>query len=427
MSKIIDLNLSQVGELDLPLQKADTILTRIKNRDIEGQELLGWQNLPAQSEATLDTIKAIAHRLRTSCSHIVCIGIGGSYIGARAVIESLSNPFAQLNGTPPLLYAGHHLDTDYLHNLLAFLEGKTFGIIYISKSGTTTEPAIAFRFLKQLLEKNRGYKEAAQRIVAITDAQKGSLIEMARREGYSTLFIPQDVGGRFSVLSPVGLLPIATAGYDIEAILGGAQAIQQDLNTSSSAESNVAALYACARNALYLREKKVELMVTQTPLLLSFMEWWKQLFGESEGKDEKGLLPHSALFTTDLHSLGQWIQQGDPVLFETILSIRSGARELLIPKEEEDTDQLNYLAGRSLAWINQKAIEGTIMAHSQRGVPVIELSIDTLDEYNLGALIYFFQTAVTISGCLLELNPFDQPGVEEYKKNMFALLGKPKC
>lgn len=429
MSKIISLDTSYAGTLELPTQHAKQILTQIRKREIEGADLLGWLHLPHQSKETIEQIKAVAQQLRTSCSHIVCVGIGGSYIGARAIIEALSDaPFSNIEGgkAPILLYAGHNLDEEYLYQLLNLLEGTTFGIVYISKSGNTTEPAIAFRFLKQLLEKNVGKEKASELIVAVTDSKQGSLLKLAQKEGYTTFHIPKDVGGRFSVLSPVGLLPIAIAGYDIEDLLAGARLMEEQVGLEVDIEKNIAIHYACLRNALYRGGKKVELLVAQTPRLHSLLEWWKQLFGESEGKNNQGLLPHSALFTTDLHSLGQWIQEGDPLLFETIIHIQESVKTLSIPSEREDIDQLNYLSDKSVSWVNQQAIEGTIMAHAHRGVPVLRINILQINERSLGALIYFFQIAVTFSCYLLEVNPFDQPGVEEYKKNMFTLLGKPE-
>ncbi|MBB6275721.1 glucose-6-phosphate isomerase [Porphyromonas circumdentaria] len=428
MSEVISLDLRNAGVSKLSIERAQKILTQIRDKDIEGADLLGWLDLPLQSKEVIDRVKATALHLRNSCSHVVCIGIGGSYIGARAIIEALSeNPFATKEKGPSILYAGHNLDQTYLYHLLNLLEGKNFGIIYISKSGTTTEPAIAFRFLKQLLEKNIGKERAAKVTIAITDAQKGALSQIAQEEGYTTLHIPQDVGGRFSALSPVGLLPVAVAGYDIDALLQGARYMKKQSGIEVDASDNMAVHYACLRYALYEKGKKVELMVAQTSRLHSFLEWWKQLFGESEGKKNKGILPHSALFTTDLHSLGQWIQEGDPILFETILSVQKSLHPLSIPMDREDRDQLNYLSGKSLSWINQKATEGTVMAHVHREVPIIGINLETINEYTLGTLIYFFQIAVTISGYLLEVNPFDQPGVEEYKNNMFTLLGKPGC
>ncbi|HOM62745.1 MAG TPA: glucose-6-phosphate isomerase [Dysgonamonadaceae bacterium] len=394
-----------------------------------GNDFLGWVNLP--SSITEDAIKEIedaAVNLRTRCDVVVIVGIGGSYLGARAVIDSLSNAFDWLQQdrkSPVIMYAGNNISEDYLFELKEYLKNKSFGIINISKSGTTTEPALAFRILKELLEEKVGKGEARQRIVAITDATKGALRTLASKEGYKTFVIPDDVGGRYSVLTPVGLLPIAVAGINIRKLVAGAVAMEKATADNISFEYNLSAIYAVIRNELYKRGKKIEILVNYHPKLHYFAEWWKQLYGESEGKDHKGIFPAAVDFTTDLHSMGQWIQEGERTIFETVISIAQPDKKLEIPSDKEDLDGLNYLSGKRVDEVNKMAELGTRIAHVDGGVPNLLIEIPRLDEESIGQLIYFFEKACGISGYLLGVNPFNQPGVEAYKKNMFALLEKP--
>lgn len=386
----------------------------------EGNDFLGWLHLPSSiSEAELADIEATAAQLRNSCEYVVTIGIGGSYLGAKAVIEALSSSFdAYQGGKCKVLFAGNNIGEDYIAELMDLLKGKKFGIVVISKSGTTTEPAIAFRLLKDMLEKQEGKQEAAKRIVAITDAKKGALRSLATQEGYKTYVIPDNVGGRFSVLTPVGLLPIAVAGFDIKALVAGAVEIENDDN------ENVFT-YAQTRNALYQSGKKIEILVNFCPRLHYFAEWWKQLYGESEGKDHLGIFPASVDFTTDLHSMGQWIQDGERTIFETVISVARQQHEVKIPADADNLDGLNYIAGKRIDQVNKMAELGTVIAHIDGGVPNIHITLPELSEYYLGEIIYFFEKACGISGYILDVNPFNQPGVEAYKKNMFALLEKP--
>ena len=386
----------------------------------EGNDFLGWLHLPSSiSEAELADIEATAAQLRNSCEYVVTIGIGGSYLGAKAVIEALSSSFdAYQGGKCKVLFAGNNIGEDYIAELMDLLKGKKFGIVVISKSGTTTEPAIAFRLLKDMLEKQEGKQEAAKRIVAITDAKKGALRSLATQEGYKTYVIPDNVGGRFSVLTPVGLLPIAVAGFDIKALVAGAVEIENDDN------ENVFT-YAQTRNALYQSGKKIEILVNFCPRLHYFAEWWKQLYGESEGKDHLGIFPASVDFTTDLHSMGQWIQDGERTIFETVLSVGDQSHSVVIPHDEANPDGLNFLAGKRVDEVNKMAELGTRLAHVDGGVPNLLITIPALSEKYLGQLIYFFEKACGVSGYMLGVNPFNQPGVEAYKKNMFALLNKP--
>ena len=386
----------------------------------EGNDFLGWLHLPSSiSEAELADIEATAAQLRNSCEYVVTIGIGGSYLGAKAVIEALSSSFdAYQVGKCKVLFAGNNIGEDYIAELMDLLKGKKFGIVVISKSGTTTEPAIAFRLLKDMLEKQEGKQEAAKRIVAITDAKKGALRSLATQEGYKTYVIPDNVGGRFSVLTPVGLLPIAVAGFDIKALVAGAVEIENDDN------ENVFT-YAQTRNALYQSGKKIEILVNFCPRLHYFAEWWKQLYGESEGKDHLGIFPASVDFTTDLHSMGQWIQDGERTIFETVLSVGDQSHSVVIPHDEANLDGLNFLAGKRVDEVNKMAELGTRLAHVDGGVPNLLITIPALSEKYLGQLIYFFEKACGVSGYMLGVNPFNQPGVEAYKKNMFALLNKP--
>lgn len=395
---------------------------------LPGNDFLGWLHLPTSiGKELLDDLKATAQVLREHCEVVVVAGIGGSYLGARAVIEALSNNFAALlpNNGPRVIFAGHNISEDYLFELTEYLKGKKFGVINISKSGTTTETALAFRLLKKQCEEQWGKEMASKVIVAITDAVKGAARITADKEGYKSFVIPDNVGGRFSVLTPVGLLPIAVAGFDIEALVQGAVKMEQDCSPTVPFEENIAAMYAATRNALYNNGKKIEILVNYQPKLHFTSEWWKQLYGESEGKDHKGIFPASVDFTTDLHSMGQWIQDGERTIFETVLSIEKPNSSLTVPTDEENLDGLNFLAGKHVDEVNKMAELGTQLAHVDGGVPNMRISIPQLNEYYIGQLIYFFEIACGISGYVLDVNPFNQPGVEAYKKNMFALLDKP--
>lgn len=392
-----------------------------------GNDFLGWIKLPENISGQLVRIEKIAKHLRAVSDTTVVVGIGGSYLGARAVIEALSHSFPyHLKAKPhEILYAGHNVCEEYMAELLEILDNRNYSIVVISKSGTTTEPAIAFRLLKDHIERKVGKLVAADRIVAITDAKKGALRSLAELNGYETFDIPDDIGGRFSVLTPVGLLPIAIAGFDIREIVNGAKTASELTRNQKDSQKNPAIIYATVRNLLLQAGKPIEILVNFHPKLHFFAEWWKQLYGESEGKEGKGIFPASADFTTDLHSLGQYIQEGQRILFETVLSIKSSPAKVKIPLEKDDHDQLNYLAGKQLCEVNKSAETGTIIAHNEGGVPVLTINIPLLDAFYLGQLVYFFEIACAISGYILDVNPFDQPGVEAYKKNMFALLNKP--
>jgi glucose-6-phosphate isomerase len=392
-----------------------------------GNDFLGWLSLPDDILLQLDKIEKTAKHLRSVSDTTVVIGIGGSYLGARAVIEALSHSFSQLLKTKhhDVIYAGQNICEDYLSDLLEILDGRNYSIVAISKSGTTTEPAIAFRILKDHLEKKEGKLAAADRIVVITDAKKGALRSMAETNGYESFIIPDNIGGRYSVLSPVGLLPVAISGLDIKMLVNGAKTMEGMTRSNKNAASNPALLYAAARNLLLQSGKPIEIMVGFTPKLHFMSEWWKQLYGESEGKDGKGIFPASVDMTTDLHSLGQYIQEGQRIIFETMISVKNPVKKLTIPSEKDDSDQLNYIAGKRLSEVNHNAETGTTIAHNDGNVPIISITIPSLDEYYIGQLIYFFELACAVSGYILDVNPFDQPGVEEYKKNMFALLNKP--
>ena len=396
--------------------------------DGKGNDFLGWLHLPTSiTPAFFDEVEAAAACLRERCEVVVAIGIGGSYLGAKMVIEALSASFSHLKpaGGTQVLFAGQNIGEDYLYELQELLRGKQFGLINISKSGTTTEPAIAFRLLKKQLEDQVGKAEARKRIVAVTDAARGALRKLADMEGYKTFVIPDDVGGRFSVLTPVGLLPVAVAGFDIRQLVAGAADMEKACGEDVPAESNIALQYASARNLLYRGGKKIEILVNFNPKLHFLAEWWKQLYGESEGKDHKGIFPASVDFTTDLHSMGQWIQDGERMIFETVVSVKGMKHELSIPTDEENLDGLNFLAGRRIDAVNKMAELGTQIAHVDGGVPNMKIELPAITEYYLGQLIYFFEKACGVSGYMLGVNPFDQPGVEAYKKNMFALLDKP--
>lgn len=402
----------------------------LENGTCPGNDFLGWLHLPTSiTPEFLDEIQAVANTLRQKCEAVVVAGIGGSYLGARAVIEALGNSFAWLvndGKNPTILFAGNNIGEDYLAELTEYLKGKKFGVINISKSGTTTETALTFRLLKKQCEAQMGKEEAKNVIVAVTDAKKGAARTCADKEGYKSFVIPDNVGGRFSVLTPVGLLPIACAGYDIKQLVAGAQDMEKATGTEVPYEQNIAAQYAAVRNALYQEAgKKIEIMVNYQPKLHYISEWWKQLYGESEGKDGKGIFPASCDFTTDLHSMGQWIQQGERTIYETVISVEQPNHQMLFPNDEENLDGLNFLAGKRVDEVNKMAELGTRLAHVDGGVPNIRVSVPVLNEYYIGQLIYFFEIACGISGNVLGVNPFNQPGVEAYKKNMFALLNKP--
>ncbi|MEZ3590372.1 MAG: glucose-6-phosphate isomerase [Muribaculaceae bacterium] len=420
--------LGTVSEADIKALDAEAAdgLKKLYDGSGLGNDFIGWVNLPSRTTAAdLDDLQATADKLRASCDYVVAIGIGGSYLGAKAVIEALSDSFAAympVKGTK-VLFAGQNIGEDYLYELQEFLKDKKFGIIVISKSGTTTEPAIAFRLLKEQLEKQVGKEEASKRIVAITDAKRGALRQLATEEAYKTFVIEDSVGGRFSVLTPVGLLPIAVAGYDIKAIVAGA--VEMENATKDNSDANVSEIYAKTRNALYRAGKKIEILVNYNPKLHFFGEWWKQLYGESEGKDHKGIFPAAVDNSTDLHSMGQWIQDGERIIFETVLSVEEQKYTKVIPSDEANLDGLNYIAGKRVDEVNKMAELGTRIAHVDGGVPNMRITIPALEERYLGQLIYFFEKACGISGYILGVNPFNQPGVEDYKRNMFALLAKP--
>ena len=402
----------------------------LENGTCEGNDFLGWLHLPSSiTPEFLDEIQAVANTLREKCEVVVVAGIGGSYLGARAVIEGLSNSFAWLvndKKNPTILFAGNNIGEDYLFELTSYLKDKKFGVINISKSGTTTETALAFRLLKKQCEDQRGKDEAKDVIVAVTDAKKGAARTCADKEGYKSFIIPDNVGGRFSVLTPVGLLPIAVAGFDVKQLVAGAADMEKACGKDVAFEENPAAIYAATRQALYTQAgKKIEIVCNFQPKLHYFAEWWKQLYGESEGKDQKGIFPAACDFTTDLHSMGQWIQEGERSIFETVISVETPNEKLLFPHDDENLDGLNFLEGKRVDEVNKMAELGTRLAHVDGGVPNILVNVPELNAYYLGQLIYFFEKACGISGLLEEVNPFNQPGVEAYKKNMFALLNKP--
>ena len=398
------------------------------NGDAAGNDFLGWVNLPEELDAEmLARLKADVQRLQSKSQVMVVVGIGGSYLGARMVIEALQSEFAAMNlgNKPFIVYAGHTLGEDYYAQLLNLLDHVDYTTCVISKSGTTTEPAVAFRIVKAHMEKKYGHEESNRRIVAITDAKRGALHEIATQEGYPMYVIPDNVGGRFSVLTPVGLLPIAMAGYDIDRLIQGARDMRRICLENNTLEDNPALMYAAVRNALYRKGIKVEMLVSCQLNLRYLAEWWKQLYGESEGKDGNGIMPHSITITTDLHSMGQYVQDGERLMMETMLRVIKPNSTVPVPSDELNLDGINYLTCKTLTQINDCAAEGTIAAHNAGGVPVVELTVPMIDEYYIGQLIYFFEFACGISGYTLGVNPFDQPGVEAYKKNMFHLLGKP--
>ena len=393
-------------------------------------EFCGWLNLPTNYDKDeFEKIKKAAKKIQSNSDILLVIGIGGSYLGARAVIESLTNTFYNMQDkstrkTPQILYVGNNLSTNYINDLIDYIADKDISINVISKSGTTTEPAIAFRIFREIMENKYSLKEARSRIYVTTDAKKGALKELAKKEKYTTFVIPDDVGGRYSVLTAVGLLPIAVAGININELMEGAR-IAQDKYSDDNLKYNECYKYAVIRNMLYEKEKDIEILVTYEPKMYYFIEWWKQLFGESEGKEQKGIYPSGAEFTTDLHSLGQYIQEGRRNLFETVINIEKSNNDIMLKLEEDDLDNLNYLEGKTLDFVNKKAMEGTIAAHTDGDVPNILINIEKLDANNIGQLIYFFELACAMSGSILGINPFNQPGVEKYKTNMFKLLGKP--
>ena len=397
----------------------------IENRSGLGNDFLGWVDLPENFDKDeFERIKAAAERIKEKADILIVIGIGGSYLGARAAIELLKSPFYNnlKKDTPDIYFVGNNINPTYLQEILSICEGKDICVNVISKSGTTTEPALAFRIFKKLVEDKYGKEEAKNRIFATTDAKKGTLKELSDKEGYETFVIADDVGGRFSVLTAVGLLPIAVAGCDIDKIMSGAK---KGMDKYSKNDDNDCYKYAAIRNILNRKGKSVEMLVSYEPAFTMMAEWWKQLFGESEGKDNKGIFPSSATFSTDLHSLGQFIQDGSRIMFETVVDIKKPKQDLFLEEDAENLDGLNFLTNQNMSDVNRKAFEGTILAHTDGGVPNVVIEVDALDEENFGEMVYFFEKACAVSGYILGVNPFNQPGVESYKKNMFALLGKP--
>ncbi|MCZ0704249.1 glucose-6-phosphate isomerase [Natronobacillus azotifigens] len=427
-----DKALTFFGEHELDYLKEPVKLAHemIHNKTGAGNDFLGWVDLPENyDKEEFARIKKSAEKIKADTDVLLVIGIGGSYLGARAAIEMLNHSFYNIlpkdkRNTPQVIFVGNSISSTYMHDLFDLLEGKDVSINVISKSGTTTEPAIAFRIFRNYLEEKYGVEEAKQRIYATTDKEKGALKTVANEQGYESFIIPDDVGGRYSILTAVGLLPIAASGVDVDAIMEGAQKAQKDLS-EADLEKNPAYQYAAVRNVLYNKGKTIEMLINYEPALQYFSEWWKQLFGESEGKDFKGIYPSSANFSTDLHSLGQYVQEGRRDLFETVLHVETPKHDITLEKADQDLDGLNYLAGETVDFVNQKAYQGTMLAHTDGQVPNLILHLPKLDAYTLGYVVYFFEKACAISGYLLGVNPFDQPGVEAYKKNMFALLGKP--
>ncbi|WP_449355569.1 glucose-6-phosphate isomerase [Virgibacillus natechei] len=420
-------NQEELNNLDSFVQTAHNAL---HNKTGAGNEFLGWMDLPENyDKEEYARIKSSAKKIRQDSDVLLVIGIGGSYLGARAALDMLSHSFQDLldkeeRKAPSIIFVGHHLSSTYMRDLFDVLKDKDVSINVISKSGTTTEPAVAFRIFKKYLEEKYGTEEATKRIYATTDKEKGALKTSADEAGYETFVIPDDVGGRYSVLTAVGLLPIAVSGISIDDMMQGAETAMHDFAEPELAK-NPAYQYAAVRNILYNKGKVTEMLINYEPSLSYFAEWWKQLFGESEGKDQKGIYPSSANFTTDLHSLGQYVQEGRRNIFETVLHVGKANKEMTLEAEENDSDGLNYLAGKTIHEINDKAFQGTLLAHTDGGVPNLIVEVPELDAYTFGYLVYFFEKACAISGYLLGVNPFDQPGVEAYKKNMFALLGKP--
>ncbi|MFI3264553.1 MAG: glucose-6-phosphate isomerase [Rikenellaceae bacterium] len=425
----LDVSKSGVTLCDEIKKQAEAANSLLSDKTGAGNDFLGWVNLPSSiTEEQIAEFTAQAAKLKEKAEVIVCIGIGGSYLGARAVIEAMSNSFSFLQKKreePIILFAGQNISEDYTCELLATLADYSIAAIVVSKSGTTTEPAIAFRIIKAEIEKRYGKQGAAERIVAVTDKSRGALKTLATNEGYPTFVIPDDVGGRFSVLTPVGLLPLAAGGVNIAELVRGAQDMEKSTSSSVSFDENPAAIYAATRSALYNAGKKIEILASYEPKLLYFAEWWKQLYGESEGKETKGLFPASVTLTADLHSMGQYIQEGERTLFETVISVENPQQKMVIEADTDNLDGLNFLAGKSLTEVNHMAELGVTLAHVDGGVPNVRMVIPEISEYYIGQLIYLFERACGISGYLLGVNPFDQPGVEAYKANMFALLEKP--
>lgn len=415
------------GEHELEQQKDNVkaIHQTIHNGSGAGSDFLGWLDLPVDyDKEEFKRIIEAAKRVKGHSDVFVVIGIGGSYLGARAAIEMLTSSFRNSTEFPEIVFVGNHLSSSYTHELIQYLDGKDFSVNVISKSGTTTEPAVSFRLFKQLLEDKYGKDEAKERIFATTDKEKGALKQLATNEGYETFVVPDDVGGRYSVLTAVGLLPIAVAGIDVEAMMQGAAKAREELS-SDELENNIAYQYATIRNILYTKGYTTEMLINYEPSLSYFNEWWKQLYGESEGKDYKGIYPSSANYTTDLHSLGQYVQEGRRFLFETVLKVDTPKHDIKIEEDPDDLDGLNYLASKTMDEVNTKAFEGTLLAHTDGGVPNLVVRVPRLDAETFGYLVYFFELACAMSGYQLGVNPFNQPGVEAYKQNMFALLGKP--
>ncbi len=407
--------------------ETEAAVKKLKNGSGVGSDYLGWINLPVDyDKEEFYRIKAAAEKIKKSCDVFVAIGIGGSYLGARAAIEFVKSPLynSLKKNTPDVYFAGNGLNTEYLNELLEICEGRDICINVISKSGTTTEPAVAFRVFRELLERRYGSEGARERIFITTDRKKGKLKELSDRMGYETFVVPDDIGGRYSVLTAVGLLPIAVSGVDIDALMSGAADMRKRL-LAAPFDDNPALLYAAYRNLLYRAGKKTEILVSYDPALAMFNEWWKQLFGESEGKDGRGLYPASAIFSTDLHSLGQYIQEGERVLIETVINVKGDRKPYTVPSDPDDSDGLNFIAGKTIHDVNENAFLATVIAHCDGGVPNLVVEIGSRDEADLGRLIWFFEYACGVSGYMLGINPFNQPGVESYKKNMFALLGKP--
>ena len=430
----IKLNLKNSGITEKTIleykEQVENIHKDLHRRANDEKDFVGWIELPTNyDKKEFSRIKKAAKKIKKESDILVVIGIGGSYLGARAVIEALTSSFQNMltdkqRKYPQILYVGNNLSPNYINELIEYIGDKDFSVNVISKSGTTTEPAIAFRIFREMLENKYGIEEARSRIYVTTDEERGALKTLADNEGYEKFVIPNNVGGRYSVLTPVGLLPIATAGIDIDKLMAGAQTAQERYN-DSNLKYNECYKYAVVRNILYKLYKNTEILVNYEPKMHYFTEWWKQLYGESEGKEQKGIFPAGVDFTTDLHSMGQYIQEGRRNLFETVISIENSATDIIINKDEDNLDGLNYLAGKGLDYVNKKAMEGTIKAHVSGDVPNIVINIEKLDEENMGELIYFFEKSCAMSGMILGVNPFNQPGVEEYKKNMFKLLKKP--
>lgn len=414
-------------EVNDAFAKSIKALEVLEGREGRGNEFLGWLDLPSETEETLlSRIEGVARRWQNGVDVVVIIGIGGSYLGSKAALDALTHHFdlyLEKSSSPKIVFAGQNLSEDYLSELMELLSAKSAAAVVISKSGTTTEPAVAFRIIKQHFEEKYGKEESARRIVAVTDESRGALRKLSEMEGYETFIIPDNVGGRFSVLTPVGLIPVAVAGYDIRAMLEGARDMQK--RSSEHSENNPAVAYAAIRNALYSSGKKIEIIVNYNPKLQYVAEWWKQLYGESEGKENKGIFPASVNFTSDLHSMGQYIQEGERHIFETVISVEKPNRSLSIANDPKNLDGLNFLSGKSIDECNKMAELGTRIAHVDGGVPNMRIILPEINEYNIGSLFYFFEKACGISAYMLDVNPFDQPGVEDYKVNMFALLGKP--